>query len=153
LNGTFPIFNDVMKLTFRGDMENGLWNWCSDFGVETRNKGRDKSVIIIFNFLKVVLWVLVDYIDFNIQKMKGRKSKSRDVKKFQGEKVTLKVGEENRSRMCDFFQCLLEFLWCPWVLGTSRTLALLTKVLNLGREVVHMKCRWISVNVVKYIQL
>jgi hypothetical protein len=26
MNGTFPIFNDVMKLTFRGDTENGSWN-------------------------------------------------------------------------------------------------------------------------------
>ncbi len=52
MNGTFPISNDVMKLTFRGDMEHGLWNWCSGFGVENRNKDHDKSVIIILNFLK-----------------------------------------------------------------------------------------------------
>jgi hypothetical protein len=86
MNGIFSIFNDAMKLTFRGDMENGLWNWCSDFGVENRNKDRDKSVLIIFNFLKVVPWVLVGYLDFNIQKMKGRKSKSRDMKKLKGRK-------------------------------------------------------------------
>ncbi len=68
MNGTFPIFNDVMKRTLRGDLENGLWNWCCGFGVKNRNKDHDKSAILIFNFLIVVAWVLVGYLVLNIQK-------------------------------------------------------------------------------------